>query len=91
MNLNGLDEEMKKLLSEMEFPIAEFAIFGLFIWVWKKPQLYIEVMETEPYQFDGEMPTVCLKIAWFEFWFDNKTLYKYLYRRKWGFNPRGLE
>lgn len=88
----NLDEEIRKTISEIEFdvPIFETYAFGIVLWIWKKPELYAEVVETEPYKLDGEYPMIMIKVAWFEISFDNKRLYRFIYKRKYGREPRGL-
>ena len=59
-------------------PVYCFVLFGITFFVWKKPEMRLELVETYPYAPDGEYPTMMLQIGWVELMFDSKLLYKFI-------------
>lgn len=85
-----LEEKIRKI--DIPIPIYDTQIFGLSIWIWKefhKPEL--EIVETYPYEPDGTTPLIFARCGWVELVFENKMLYKFLYKRKHGYYPMALE
>jgi hypothetical protein len=72
-------------------PLASTTIFGMTISIIKKPEFSIEILETEPYARDGEVPMIFVQLAWVDITFENKWLYKKLYFNKHGWMPPGLQ
>lgn len=60
-------------------PIANISIF-----INKKPNFSFEAIETAPYRLDGEIPMVLINFLWLELLFENKFIYKFLYKQKYG-------
>lgn len=87
------DEEIQKYIDKIDFPspIVGFTLFGITFFMWSRPEFYFELIETEPYALDGSMPSIMVHLAWFEFIFESKTLYRFFYKRKYGEEPAGME
>ena len=89
----NIDDKIKQYMDGVKVPttIFEYHKFGVSLFVWKLPEFYVDVIETEPYQLDGSVPLLMIKIGFVELMFENKLLYKIIYKRKNGFTPMGLE
>jgi hypothetical protein len=83
-------QKVFEIKDTMISPISNFRIGGLSVFIWRKFTLSLYVLETEPYRMDGEVPMVFLQIGPIEFVFENKFIYKRLYKREFGYLPRGL-
>ena len=68
-------------------PLWHVHALGLSFAVYRKAELSIEPLETEPYQFDGSIPLIFVRVAWFEWMFENKWLYTKIYVKKFGRIP----
>jgi len=79
------------LLDTSENPIFFKTVLGITLFVWKKFILEKGIITTEPYTWDGDYPIIYFRLGWLELMFENKRLYKFLYKREYGFCPRGLE
>ena len=66
-------------------------VLNLSFFIWSKPELNVEVCETEPYERDGSIPLIFLQIGWLEVMFYNHRLYNFLYNRKYGYLPEILK
>lgn len=86
-------EEKIKNSEPMPLPIFDLQLLGLSIFVWRRFDKWVEVelVETFPYEPDGQTPLIFVRFAWLELAFENKWLYGKLYYRKHKFYPRGLE
>lgn len=92
MNKNEVDI-WKNLVENMshvlEFPLIDFSIWRVSVFIWKSFKFDLDICETFPYQPDGTIPLIFFRIGWVEFMFENYFLYKKLYRRKYKFDPAG--
>lgn len=68
-------------------PVWSAHAFGVSFSIYRKAELSIEPLETEPYQFDGSIPLIFIRVAWFEWMLENKWLYTKLYVKKFGRIP----
>jgi hypothetical protein len=89
----NLDEKIRESMKDVviPLPVSEIYAFGVSLFIWKEAKFEIDICETEPYQPDGSVPMLFFRFAWFELVFQNKTIYKFFYKRKLGYEPRGLE
>lgn len=89
----SLDKQIKDHIKNIDIPkpLSIFSIFDISVFIWKKPEFHIELVETWPYELDGQTPLIFAQFAFIEIAFFSERLYKFLYRRKHGFNPMGLE
>ncbi len=71
-------------------PIKDFHILGLSIFINRDFTFHFFPIETEPYQLDGETPIVFLQVGWIELCFENKWIYKHLYKLRHKYWPRGI-
>jgi hypothetical protein len=72
------------LLKEGSFGPVSFMLFD------KSTGPLIELVETHPYLPDGEIPIIMLNIGRLCIFFENKFLYKLIYKRKYGFIPKAF-
>ena len=88
MKLDDLNKEIKKV--DIPVPLGVFDFLGVSVFIWKKPEVHLELVETWPYAPDGDVPMLMVQFAWFEIMFYSKPLYRFFYKRKYGRNPSGL-
>lgn len=90
-----IDKIINTSLKDLEIidnmPVLDFHIFGISFFIEKIPSYNIELIETYPYELDGETPILIINFWYFSVLFANKWLYKLVYRKKYGYNPKGLE
>lgn len=48
---------------------------------------FFDMCETEPYALDGEVPLLFVFLGYFWITIESKRLYKYFYKRKYGWIP----
>ena len=65
-------------------PRIDENFWGINLSVYRKPELYLELCETRPYAPDGTSPLIFMKLGIFHIMFENKRIYNYLYKRKFG-------
>lgn len=79
----------KKVKADIEnitiVPVWDFQIFGLGVLFWKNFEFTFDICETSPYAPDGDVPLIFAKIGWVEFIFENKRIYKYVYKKRYGY------
>lgn len=83
-------EEVFKDKDDLPSPIYDFQISGLSILIWKEFRFGVELLETYPYKEDGEVPMLFILIGPIELIFENKWIYRYLYKRKYKHDPTGI-
>lgn len=66
-------------------PILHFSLFGLSFLIWKDFKFLIEFCETEPYTPNGDIPLIFVQFGWLALVFENKMIYKFMYKRKYGY------
>lgn len=88
-----LSEQVNKEIKDLKIPepILEFSFFSVSVFVWKYFNIEVDLVESYPYEPDGTTPLIMIQLGFVEFMFENKRLYSYLYKRKHGFKPMGLE
>ena len=86
----SIDEKLNEEIINIDFnnivPLFSFKIFGILFSVYKRFEFDIEMLETSPYRTDGKIPLIFLifvDIGFLSLTFENKKLYKYLYRKKY--------
>lgn len=88
--LKEMEKAAKEAITDFPVPLYDAQIFGVSFFVNRRLDFGLFLVETEPYELDGTTPLIVVQFLWFEFIFENKRLYKYLYNKKYGFNPLGL-
>lgn len=83
-------EEVFRNKDSMPTPILSLHVLNISIQVWKHFKFKIEFLETYPYKIDGEVPMIFVYLGPIELVFENKFIYKYLYKLKYKIFPRGL-
>lgn len=85
---NPLDE----YTPQMDYPkfYFDWFIFGVCFIFCSAFQVGIEVLETFPYEMDGQTPYIYINLFFLSICFENKWLYKKIYKKKYGFLPKGL-
>ena len=78
----GLEEHFKNK-DTLPSPIKSFTIFGISILIWKHLKFRLEFLEISPYKLDGEVPIIFWELGPIEFIFENKFIYRYLYKLKY--------
>lgn len=88
----NLDAEFKKATENVEFPVPIYDrhLFNISFFIWKKPEIHLELVETWPYAPDGDVPMLMIQFGWIEIMFYSKRLYRYFYRKKYNEDPAGL-
>lgn len=71
-------------------PIFSFHLFGVTFFMWKTFEFEIDALDTAPYAPNGEIPMLFFRFAWFELIFENKYLYKKIFKMKYKYEPEGL-
>lgn len=94
INMKNTETDIWKDLKDnmnhiLEFPLVDFSIWRVSVFIWKSFKFDLDICETFPYQPDGTIPLIFFRIGWVEFMFENYFLYKKLYRRKYKFDPAG--
>ena len=84
----SIDEKISEEILDIDFdniiPLFDFHIFGVLFSIHKRFEFGIEALETFPYRADGEVPIIFLDIGFLSLTFENKSIYKYLYKKKYG-------
>jgi hypothetical protein len=83
-----IDEILKEAVENAELDdnrniLFDFYLFGVGFYIYNKFESYVEFLETFPYREDGDIPMIFLKLGFIEVTFENKKIYKYLYKRKY--------
>ena len=92
MNWENVEINIEMNTDDIEYtPLLQLDTSLVSVYIWKKPKISIEALETQPYEFDGSIPMVFIQMGWLEFIVTNKWLYKKVYTRKYGYCPQGLE
>lgn len=88
----NMDKLMKDFVDKTIIPTPKymFNILNISFFIWDYKEYRIELVETYPYELDGQTPMLMIQIGTVEFMFYSKVLYKFIYKRKYGFLPRGL-
>lgn len=91
--MNHIDKSINDAIRNVkhEEPLLCFSLWVSTVFIWRSFEVYIEAIETEPYELDGTTPLITLRIGWVEIMFESKQLYRIIYKRKWGFTPLGLK
>lgn len=76
-----IEKEVKK--AEIDCPIFSIYIFKVTVFIWRKFDIYLDFLETNPYALDGTIPIIFLRLGFLEISFYSKKIYKYLYKRKY--------
>jgi len=87
MKFEDLNSRIDLSGDEEYYPLWSTDIGPVSLFVWRKPELKLETLETYPYQLDGSMPMIFAQAAWFELIFEWPWLYKIIYKRKYGYLP----
>lgn len=94
MENKTFDERVREAIDNApkpEEPIHCFAGGHVLFLLYKAPKLELDICETYPYAPDGDVPLIFLRLGWFEFLFNNKFIYKTIYKRRYNELPEGLK
>ena len=88
MTKKSIDEVLHEKVNEINWdniiPLFTFHVFGVLFSIYKRFKFGIEALETSPYKADGDFPLIFLDIGFLSLTFENKKIYKYLYKKKYG-------
>lgn len=77
-----------KLLDKSDIPIFDAHLLGISFFINRRCRFGVDLLETEPYRFDGSDPMLFVNVGPFELVFYNKWLYTKLYKKRYGVIPR---
>lgn len=92
--MNNKKYEWLNSLDELEYDdgfLFDFLLFGIYFIIQKKFEFGISLLTCEPYAFDGSVPYTYFNLGFVIIQIKSKLIYKFLYKRKYGHNPRGLK
>jgi len=85
-----INKELKKDL-DLPTPLVDFNLGPIGVFIWKYFDFSVDIIETYPYELDGSYPLIMIQLGWIEFLFENKLIYKYIYKIKHNSYPMGLQ
>jgi len=84
MNLKKLDNPPTL---DIPPPLITLDVGVVTVFVWRKPGMHAEAMDTEPYERNGKIPLVFIQFGFIELCFYSHMVYNYLYKREYGCLP----
>lgn len=85
MDYKNLDEILKKEVStiDIDLPLFSIDILSSTVFTWRRWEVYVDFLETNPYRPDGDVPMVFIRLGFLEISLYSKKLYKFLYKKKY--------